>query len=341
MSLHDQSVASLRYLCTLRPMRRTLAIVVPLAFGLCSCKDQIAPPDGTATITSASAPVLASAIPAASSAAPILSSNLALPGDDVLPSVASAVPSVSVAKRETPAPKPVAKTPPAATTASAAVATASAAGSAPIAASAAGSAPAAPASLPGGDPAAVALAARVDAIYVPKPNLAVRFKQEFSIRSTGQKKVSSGIMKFQRPGRMSWHYDPPNLNLVVCDGVTVTVFEGEGQQYSQQPFQASQYAGALGFLTGEGIRKYFSFKFHEVNNFPGGKVLLGTPLAPNPGYDFVLFYVDSATASIRRVIIIDAQRNKNRFDFESVSEAAIDAKEFVWLAPPGATRIAN
>lgn len=192
-----------------------------------------------------------------------------------------------------------------------------------------------------GDPAANALAERVDTFYMARKSLTVRFKQEFYIQSTGKKKDSSGTMKFVRPGKMSWRYDPPNGNLVVCDGTTVSVYEAEANQYAQQPFQNSEYAGALGFLSGEGIRKYFTFRFHNVTNFPGGKVLYGTPRTRNAGYDFVLFYVDDATAHIRRVVIIDAQRNRNRFDLESLSEAPVDPREFVWTPPPGATLLAK
>ena len=146
-------------------------------------------------------------------------------------------------------------------------------------------------------------------------------------------------MKFQRPGKMSWKYDAPNGNVVVCDGTTVTFYEAENQQYHQQPFSRSEYPGAMGFLTGDGIVKHFTFTFHQASNFPGGKVLLGTPKQGNPGYKSVLFYIDDKTAHVRRVVIIDAQGNRNRFDFEALTEAPIDPSEFVWRAPPGATQV--
>ncbi len=331
-------------------MVRALLVSALLALLSVSCKNESAQqstPAPEAAVPSAVASAPAAASP--STAIPV--SSLALPADDVLPRALSAAPAVSSAA---PKPKPAAtaSAKPATTTtpkpkASAAATTVAPAlpSAAVVASTAPAASPSAPATTPpevtASDPAADALAQRVDAFYMPLNSLIVRFEQEFYVQSTGMNKKSSGVMKFQRPGKMSWRYDPPNGNLVVCDGKTVWVYEADGNQYTQQPFQASEYAGALGFLSGEGIRKYFTFRFHDVPNFPGGKVLLGTPRTPNAGYDLVLFYVDLATANIRRVVIIDAQRNRNRFDLESLSEAPIDPREFVWSPPPGATLIAN
>jgi len=187
----------------------------------------------------------------------------------------------------------------------------------------------------------MALAQRTDTFYVPRKSLSSRFKQEFYIRSSGTKKNSSGVMYFERPGKMSWRYDAPNGNRVVSDGTTVRVYDADSQQYTEQPIANSEYPGALGFLTGDGIASHFSFAFHDKVTFPGGKVLVGTPVRPNPWYRSVLFYIDEATAHIRRVVIIDAQGNRNRFDFDTLSEGPIAASEFAWSPPPGATKIAR
>lgn len=267
--------------------------------------------------------------------------SMTLPDEDIPPpsasAVASAPPVVSATKpkpRKTAAAAPVA---PSASGSAGPVASVAAPGGSAAAASASAAASAAP--VAGGDPEANALGDRVDAFYLARSAIIARFKQEFYIRSTGQKKTSSGTMKFQRPGKMSWKYDAPNNNVVVCDGTTVTFYEAENQQYHQQPFARSEYPGAMGFLTGDGIRKHFTFTFHKTATFPGGKVLIGTPKQANPGYQTVLFYIDDKTAHVRRVVIMDAQGNRNRFDFEALTEAPIDASEFVWTPPPGATKV--
>jgi outer membrane lipoprotein carrier protein len=73
--------------------------------------------------------------------------------------------------------------------------------------------------------------------------------------------------------------------------------------------------------------------------FPGGYVLVGTPKQPTPSYSKVLFYVDAATSQVRRVMLIDGQGNRNRFDFinPKVNEP-VTAAQFN-LVPPVGTSI--
>ena len=69
--------------------------------------------------------------------------------------------------------------------------------------------------------------------------------------------------------------------------------------------------------------------------FPGGYVLVGTPKQPTPAYSKVLFYVDTATSQVRRVMVIDGQGNRNRFDFVSprVNEPVAPDAVHVHAAP--------
>lgn len=322
---------------------RTHPLLLAFALILSACDDP-------KPRTEPAAPASASVSPAASIAVVVPSGGPPLPLDDALPDAAvsapatsaSAAPSASMAVKpkqpdstET-QPKPPVTPPKSSAPAASASAVPTASASAPITPP-----KAPPARLADPDPAAGALAQRVDDYYLKQTDLVARFEQEFYIRSVGKKKQSSGVMKFKRPHLMKWSYAPPNHNVVVCDGTTVTVYEAENRQYTQQPFSSSEYAGALGFLTGDGIRKYFRFAFHTVQNFTGGKILVGIPIQPHPGYERVLFYVDEAHAHIRRVLIIDVQGNRNRFDFVSVSRQPIDAGEFRWTPPPGVTRIAK
>ena len=104
----------------------------------------------------------------------------------------------------------------------------------------------------------------------------------------------------------------------------------------------TQYPGALAFIMGEGLRQSFTFKFHKSANYEGGPVLVGTPRTPNAGYKRVLFYIDETLLKqgdpgcVRRVLVLDAQKNRNRFDFIHVSQPdKIPATEFTFKPPPG------
>ena len=71
-------------------------------------------------------------------------------------------------------------------------------------------------------------------------------------------------------------------------------------------------------------------------------MVIGKPRAPTPHYEYVMFYIDKALLAkkdpgvVRRVLIVDAQGNRNRFDFEGASQpAAIDPQEFQFAPPQG------
>jgi len=74
--------------------------------------------------------------------------------------------------------------------------------------------------------------------------------------------------------------------------------------------------------------------------FEGGYVLEGTPKEATPAYQKILLYVDGGTYQVRRVLLLDAQGNRNRFDFvtPAVNEK-IPAGEFNFKPPPGTQTI--
>jgi outer membrane lipoprotein carrier protein len=70
--------------------------------------------------------------------------------------------------------------------------------------------------------------------------------------------------------------------------------------------------------------------------FPGGYVLVGTPKQATPSYAKVLFYVDTATSQVRRVMVIDGQGNRNRFDFLNPRlNEPVPSSQFQFAPPPG------
>ncbi|WP_437722051.1 LolA family protein [Sorangium sp. So ce861] len=187
-----------------------------------------------------------------------------------------------------------------------------------------------------------AVAAEVDAIFVGKKTYVARFKQEHTQKISGAVKKQSGALSVQKPDRISFRYDPPSGNRIVSDGVSLKVYVAEDRQMFVTPVKNSEYPGALSFLMGHGLRPSFTFTFNEKANFQGGPVLVGKPRAPTPHYELVMFYIDKALLAkkdpgvVRRVLIVDAQGNRNRFDFEGASQpASIDPAEFQFTPPPG------
>src|SRR5262249_15650623 len=126
------------------------------------------------------------------------------------------------------------------------------------------------------------------------------------------------------------------------DGTTLKIYVAEDSQMIQQPVGKTEYPGALSFLMGHGLRPSFTFKFNDKVTYDKGPVLYGKPRDPTPYYDYVQFWVDKTLLenqrpnTITKVLIVDAQGNKNRFQFESATiPASIDAAEFQFTPPEG------
>lgn len=191
------------------------------------------------------------------------------------------------------------------------------------------------------DLSAEAIAEKVQAFYDGAKTFQAQFSQRYTIFAYNKKKESHGHVAFVKPGKMSWRYTS-NGNRVVSDGRLLKVYEADNKQVYEQDVGKSAYPAALSFLLGEGkLTGSFTIKklSAETLDFKGGYVLLGIPREPTPAYQKMLLYVDGKTFQVRRVLLIDAQKNKNVFDFsEPVVNVAVPASEFQFTPPPG-TRV--
>jgi outer membrane lipoprotein carrier protein len=185
----------------------------------------------------------------------------------------------------------------------------------------------------------------VQQVYDRSTTFQSDFSQKFWVKAYNTEKSSHGHVQFAKPGKMSWSYDDEQSrgNRVVSDGTTIRVYEANNKQMYEQPMDKSQYPAALSFLTGTGkLADAFNFELFsgQQMNFPGGLVLAGTPKTPTPAYSKVLFYVDQGTSQVRRVMIIDGQGNRNRFDFDApkVNES-LSPDVFKYTPPPGTSII--
>jgi outer membrane lipoprotein carrier protein len=202
-------------------------------------------------------------------------------------------------------------------------------------------APAAPAagatgSLP--DLSSDVIAERVQSFYDGAKTFQAQFNQRYTIFAYNKQKESQGRVAFVKPGKMSWRYTN-NGNRVVSDGRLLKIYEAENKQLYEQDVGKSAYPAALSFLLGEGKLKA-SFDLKKLNaetlKFKGGYVLLAIPREPTPAYQKMLLYVDGKTFQVRRVLLIDAQKNKNVFDFsEPLVNVAVPPSEFQFATPPG------
>jgi outer membrane lipoprotein carrier protein len=194
---------------------------------------------------------------------------------------------------------------------------------------------------PGGAPTADAVGHAVQRFYDAAQTFQSEFKQRYWIEAFGTYRDSRGTVLFSKPGKMRWAYSN-NGTIVVSNGKELKVYEKENKQMYLQTVNETQYPAALSFLLGTGsLSNTFDLQLLDPVKlqFPGGYVLMGTPKAATPAYQKILFYVDKQTYQVRRVLLFDAQRNRNRFDFENAKvNMQVDPKMFTYNPPQG-TRV--
>jgi outer membrane lipoprotein carrier protein len=204
--------------------------------------------------------------------------------------------------------------------------------------------PAAPAPVAAPTPQQTAqVVSDVQAFYNRTNTFSADFAQTYLVKAYNQTKNSSGHVVFAKPGKMDWNYTDPAGNRVVSDGTTLKAYEASNKQMYQQTVNQSQYPAALSFLTGTGqLSTLFNFTMTDgaALGFPNGWVLVGDPVTPTPAYTKVLFYVDKASSQVMRVLILDGQGNRNRFDFtNALANVALPATQFQYTPPAGTTVI--
>ncbi|HZO11672.1 MAG TPA: outer membrane lipoprotein carrier protein LolA [Polyangiaceae bacterium] len=183
------------------------------------------------------------------------------------------------------------------------------------------------------------LASRVQRVYDDTKTYQAKFRQTYVIKVQNVRKVSSGRVAFAKPGKLSFRYDEGNR--VVSDGKTVKVYERGNQQMYENEVARSQYPAALAFLIGEGrLSRDFKLRLLDAKRMKvkNAFVLEGVPRDASPAYEKILFYIDAATAQVRRVLVLDAQGNRNRFDFsQPVLNKPVTGGEFRFTPPRGTT----
>jgi len=187
-------------------------------------------------------------------------------------------------------------------------------------------------------PSAVQIVDQVQKFYDKTDVFKADFEQRYWVKAYNKVKHSRGQVIFKKGGKMSWRYTN-NGNRVVSDGKVVKVYEKENEQMYEQRLKDSQYPAALSFLVGGGkLKSEFRLRMLDAKQlkFEGGYVLEAVPNKPTPAYQKLLLYVDGSTYQVRRVLLLDAQGNRNRFTFVNPKvNVRVPDSEFQFIPPKG------
>ncbi len=185
-------------------------------------------------------------------------------------------------------------------------------------------------------PSAIEIIDKVQGFYDKTKTYKADFRQKYKIRAYNKVKRSEGNVIFRKPGKMSWRYG--NGNRVVSNGKTLKVYERDNKQMVVQSVDKSQYPAALAFLTGGGKLKK-EFKLRKFKTVKAGWIIEAKPKKATPAYTRVLLYIDRRTYHVRRVALVDAQRNINRFDFNKAKVNVKVRKSEFTFEPPKGTKV--
>src|SRR5512138_596806 len=187
---------------------------------------------------------------------------------------------------------------------------------------AAAGAPAAPK-----DPAAAALAAKVQGYYERTRDLEAQFTQTYTYAGFGRRQVSSGTLRVKKPGMMRWDYEKPGPKTVAVKGSRLVQYEPEEHQaYVDEKFDASAMSAAVTFLLGKGdLAKEFDLSTDDL-----GRLVL-TPKVADPRVESIALTVgdDGAVTATR---VLDGSGNVNELKFGDVkrnvgiADSAFDVK---------------
>ncbi|MBI4955792.1 MAG: outer membrane lipoprotein carrier protein LolA [Myxococcales bacterium] len=188
-------------------------------------------------------------------------------------------------------------------------------------------------------PDARALAARIQLFYDALHSYQAEFTHVAQLLVDRVPRVRRGRVAFEKPGKLSFRYAAPSRDRVVSDGKTVKAYLAEDKLLYVSKVALSPYPATLGFLAGQGVLE----RDFALRSLPsqaalgrGGAVLEAVPREATPAFARVLFLADLGSGEVRRVLVLDAHGNRNRFDFAAPSlDAAIPAREFSLVPPPG------
>jgi outer membrane lipoprotein carrier protein len=201
-----------------------------------------------------------------------------------------------------------------------------------------------------GAEAARQVAASVQSFYDQTQDVSATFFQTYVNKLYDRTDRSQGRVVFKKPGKMRWDYARPNGKVIVASQGKLLVYEpgdtGEPGQVIEQSFAQAELPQAMAFLLGQGrLEDDFTFKLLDAarEGYPAGQVLELRPKRPTAHFERVLFYVETAPALrglVRRLLIVDATGNRNRFDFSGFKfNGTVNDDAFTWKPPAGTRNV--
>lgn len=183
------------------------------------------------------------------------------------------------------------------------------------------------------DPAAQALARKVDAHYNHLQSLETRYTERY--RGMGLDRTETGTLLLRKPGRMRWSYDSPAGKVFVLDGkYAVSYTPGDAQAERIPAKKLDDLHSPLRFLLGH---TQLNRELDGLTEAPveGGYTVSGAPRGMRERLRTLSLTVD-ANGLIHAMRIEETDGSITEFSFTSMREnVPTKDSDFTFQPPPG------
>jgi outer membrane lipoprotein carrier protein len=146
----------------------------------------------------------------------------------------------------------------------------------------------------------------------------------------------SGLIYYEKPGKLRWEFEGTQPETIVSDGNTIYDYDPGLNQVVETPLaQASQSQAAAAFLLGVGNVKR-DFKAEAILS-RDSDALFNIVLIPKRGGERIEAGIERSTYNISTLSINDAMGNRTHFGFTDVKlNQPMQAAQFTFRPPDGA-----
>jgi outer membrane lipoprotein carrier protein len=174
--------------------------------------------------------------------------------------------------------------------------------------------------------------AKLDAFLANVSTLQAEFEQSLFDAGKGQTTRLAGTFYLKRPGKFRWDYTEPKGQLVVADGSTVWLVEGDLDQVYQRS-QSAALRGTPALLLAEKMSIDENFEVIELGSAQGLDWLELVPTDKESQFARVLLAFGGD--DLKRMELVDNFGQVSRFSFREVRRnVPLEAGLFEFKPPP-------
>lgn len=181
------------------------------------------------------------------------------------------------------------------------------------------------------------IAEKMQEAYDKTTSFAADFRQVTTLQMGRRQRHGAGTVVIQKPGRIRWDYKTPDIQVLISDGTTFSMYFANSAQMIIKPV-SEHLAGDVtyDFFTGSGniVRDFKVFAADDDFTTAGYCVKL-VPNDPHPQVDYLHLCAGADDFLIKRMQIVDLFGTVTDLYFSNIRvNQSIDPDIFSFVPPP-------